>query len=218
MIARGLVESAEALLVDLDGTLVDSTAPVHRAWSDFAARHGLDPEHVHRFAQGRPSRESVRLLVPGADHAPEAEAMERAELGDSDGIVALPGAAELLSGGWRLAIVTSCSQALATMRLRAAGLPIPAALISADDVERGKPDPTCYLLGAGRLEVDPARCLVLEDAPAGISAGRAAGARVLAVRTTHADHELGDADAIIDDLSELGRGYDGRQARATAAP
>jgi sugar-phosphatase len=218
MNARGLAESAEALLVDLDGTLVDSTAPVHRAWSEFAARHGLDPEHVHRFAQGRPSRESVRLLAPGADHAAEADALERAELGDSDGIVALPGAAELLSGGWRLAIVTSCSRALATMRLRAACLPIPAALISADDVERGKPDPMCYLLGAGRLAVDPARCLVLEDAPAGISAGRAAGARVLAVRTTHPDDELCDADAIVDDLSEIGIGSDGRPARSTAAP
>jgi sugar-phosphatase len=217
MNARDLVESAEALLVDLDGTLVDSTAPVHRAWSDFAARHGLDPEHVHRFAQGRPSRESVRLLAPGADYAAETDALEQAELGDSDGIVALPGAAELLSGGLRLAIVTSCSRALAMMRLGVAGLPIPATLISADDVERGKPDPTCYLLGAGRLDVEPARCLVLEDAPVGISAGRAAGARVLAVRTTHPDHELGDADAIIDDLSEIGRGRDGGQAGSTGA-
>jgi sugar-phosphatase len=106
MNARGLVESAEALLVDLDGTLVDSTAPVHRAWSEFAARHGLDPEHVHRFAPGRPSRESVRLLAPGANHVAEADALERAELGDSGRIIALPGASELLSGRWRLAIVT----------------------------------------------------------------------------------------------------------------
>ncbi|HWE09385.1 MAG TPA: HAD-IA family hydrolase [Solirubrobacteraceae bacterium] len=218
MNARGLIESAHGLLVDLDGTLVDSTAPVHRAWSHFAARHGLDAEHVHRFAQGRPSRESVRLLVPGANHAAEAEALERAELGDVDGIVALPGAAELLSGGWRLAVVTSCSRALAHMRLRAAGLPIPTALVSADDVERGKPDPTCYLLGAARLGVDPAGCVVLEDAPAGISAGRAAGARVLAVRTTHADHDLGDADLIVDDLSQIGRGHDGNGARCAAAP
>jgi sugar-phosphatase len=203
MTARALIRSAAALLVDLDGTLVDSTAPVRRAWSDFAGRHGLDPEHVHRFAQGRPSRETVRLLAPWADHAAEADAMERAEIDDADGIVALPGAADLLGGVWRLAIVTSCSAALATVRLRAAGLPVPSALISADDVERGKPDPTCYLLGARRLGVEPAQCLVLEDAPAGISAGRAAGAKVLALRTTHPDHDLQDADAIVDDLSGL---------------
>jgi len=200
---HALLEAADALLVDLDGTLVDSTAPVRRAWNAFAARHGLDPEHVHHFAQGRPSRESVRLLVPHADTAAETEALERAEVGDTDGIAALPGAVDLLTAGRRLAIVTSCSRALARMRLRAAGLPIPAVLVSADDVTRGKPDPACYLLGARRLQVDPARCLVLEDAPAGICAGRAAGARVLALRTTHADADLREADAIIDDLGDL---------------
>jgi sugar-phosphatase len=200
---QALLETADALLVDLDGTLVDSTAPVRRAWNAFAARHGLDPEHVHHFAQGRPSRESVRLLAPHVDAAAETDALERAELGDTDGIVALPGAGDLLSGARRLAIVTSCSRALATVRLRAAGLPVPPMLVSADDVTRGKPDPTCYLLGARRLDVDPGRCLVLEDAPAGISAGRAAGARVLALRTTHSDDDLRQADAIIDDLSGL---------------
>jgi len=198
-----LLAAADALLVDLDGTLVDSTAPVRRAWNAFAARHGLDPEHVHRFAQGRPSRESVRLLAPDADPAVEAEALERAEVGDADGIVALPGARALLGADRRLAIVTSCSRALAGVRLRAAGLPIPAVVVSSDDVDRGKPDPTCYLLGARRLEVDPGRCLVLEDAPAGVAAGRAAGARVLALRTTHADHDLHQADAIVDHLGGL---------------
>ncbi len=163
----------------------------------------MDPEHVHQFAQGRPSRETVRLLAPDADHAAEADALERAEVGDVDGIVALPGAAELLGGGRRLAIVTSCSRALATVRLRAAGLPIPSALISSDDVQSGKPNPACFLLGARRLHVDPGRCLVLEDAPAGISAGRAAGAKVIALRTTHPDEDLHEADAIVDDLSGI---------------
>lgn len=200
---KALLDTADALLVDLDGTLVDSTGPVRRAWGAFAARHGLDPEHVHQFAQGRPSRESVRLLAPDADPAAEAGAMERAEVGDTDGIVALPGAGDLLGDGHRLAIVTSCSRALAGVRLRAAGLPIPPVLVSADDVAHGKPDPACYLLGARALRVDPARCLVLEDAPAGIAAGRAAGARVLALRTTHPDADLEAADAIIDDLSRL---------------
>jgi mannitol-1-/sugar-/sorbitol-6-phosphatase len=205
MTAQALWNAAEALLVDLDGTLVDSTAPVRRVWTAFANRHGLDPEYVHRFGQGRPSRESVRLLAPDADPVAEAAALEQGELGDTDGVVALPGAAALLAGDRRLAIVTSCSRALATARLRAAGLPIPKVLVSADDVVRGKPDPMCFTLGARRLGVAPARCLVLEDAPAGITAGRAAGARVLALRTTHADHELGEADAIVDDLGALSR-------------
>lgn len=203
MTARALWAAAAALLVDLDGTLVDSTAPVRRAWDAFADRHGLNPEHVHHFAQGRPSRESVRLLAPDADQAAEAAALERAELSDTDGVVALPGAGDLLTGGRPLAIVTSCSRALATARLQAAGLPIPPVLVSADDVIRGKPDPTCYLLGARRLDVEPAGCLVLEDAPAGITAGRAAGAKVLALRTTHTDADLDQADAIIDDLRGL---------------
>lgn len=196
-----LLASAEALLVDLDGTLVDSTAPVRRAWSAFAGRHGLEPEHVLRLAHGRPSRETVRLLAPDADHAAEAHALEQAELNDAEGIVALPGASKLLSDARPLAIVTSCSRALATVRLRAAGLPIPAVLVSADDVERGKPDAACFLQGAQRLGADPLRCVALEDAPVGIAAARAAGARVLALRTTHTDEDLRDADAIVDDLA-----------------
>lgn len=203
MTPQALLASAEAVLVDLDGTLVDSSGPVRRVWHAFAARHGLDPDHVHRFAQGRPSRETVRLLAPDADTAAEADDLERAEVSDADGIVALPGARELLTGGQPLAIVTSCSRALATVRLRAAGLPIPPVLVSADDVLQGKPNPTCYLLGAHRLHADPSRCLVLEDAPAGIAAGRAAGAKVLALRTTHPDHDLHEADALVDDLSAL---------------
>lgn len=203
MTARDLLRGAEALLVDLDGTLVDSDVPVRRAWAGFARRHGLDPEYVHRFAQGRPSRETVRLLAPDADHAAEAAALERAELSDADGIVPVPGAAELLAGERRLAIVTSCSRALARVRLTAAGLPVPEVLVTADDVVHGKPDPECYLLGARRLSLHPAHCLVLEDAPAGIAAGRAAGARVLAVRTTHGDDDLRDADAVVDDLTAL---------------
>ena len=203
MTPQALLESADALLVDLDGTLVDSTGPVRRAWEDFAARHRLDAAYVHHFAQGRPSRDSVRLLVPGTDTAAEADALERAELSDAEDITALPGAGALLHGHRRLAIVTSCSTALAILRLQAAELPVPPVLVSSDDVERGKPDPTCYRLGAERLGTDPRRCLVLEDAPAGIAAGRGAGARVLALRTTHSDHDLREADAIVDDLGGI---------------
>jgi sugar-phosphatase len=194
---------ADALLVDLDGTLVDSTAPVRRAWGAFAGRHGLDRDEVHRFAQGRPSRETIRLLAPDADHDAESAAVEHAEVYDTAGVFALPGAAPLLASDRPLAIVTSCSTLLARTRLRAAGLPIPRVLVSSDGLERGKPDPACFLIAARRLGADPARCIVLEDAPAGIVAGRAAGATVIALRTTHSDDDLHDAHAIVDSVASL---------------
>jgi mannitol-1-/sugar-/sorbitol-6-phosphatase len=201
--ARALLDTANALLVDLDGTLVDSTGPVRRAWKVFAVRHGLDPEKVHRFAQGRPSRESIRLLVPDSDVEAETAAVEAAEVTDTDGVIALPGAPELLASGRTLAIVTSCSTALAHARLTAAELQIPDVLVSSDGLERGKPDPACFLIAARRLEIEPMRCVVIEDAPAGIRAGCSAGARVIALRTTHADDELSEADAIVDDVAAM---------------
>ncbi len=203
MTAADLFAAADAVLVDLDGTLVDSDAAVLRAWHAFAARHGLDGDAVHRFAQGRPSRETVARLLPGADHGAETALLERAELDDTTGLLALPGAARLLATDRPLAIVTSCTAALARVRLTATGLPIPDVLVSADDVARGKPDPSCYLIGARRLGADPARCIVLEDAPAGVAAGRAAGAAVIALRTTHTDDELAAADAIADNVAAL---------------
>jgi sugar-phosphatase len=198
-----LLTASDALLIDLDGTLVDSTAPVTRAWSAFADRHRLDRYHVLRYAQGRPSRETVAAFVAPDQRAEEAAAVEHAEIHDTDGVTALPGAHAILRSGRRLAIVTSCSTALATARLTAARLPVPELLISSDGLTHGKPDPECFLLAAQRLGIPPSRCLVLEDAPAGIAAGRAAGAKVLALRTTHPDHELRDADAVTDNLNTL---------------
>ena len=203
MNARELVRRAEAILVDLDGTLVDSTGPVHRAWEGFAVRHGLDPEEVHRFAQGRPSRESIRLLAADSDVEAETAIVEEAEVTDTDGVVALPGAVELLASRRPLAIVTSCSTALAQTRLAAAGLPVPDVLVSSDGLERGKPDPACFLIAALRLEIEPAQCVVIEDAPAGIRGGLDAGARVIGVRSTHADDELLEADAIVDNVAAV---------------
>jgi mannitol-1-/sugar-/sorbitol-6-phosphatase len=201
--AHPLLSGTDALLIDLDGTLVDSTAAVARAWAGFANRVGLDLDAVMRHAQGRPSSETVADLAPADRRADEAAAVEYSELHDTDGVSALPGAAAALRSGWPMAIVTSCSAALAAARLSAAALPAPAQIVSYDDVRRGKPDPECFLLGARRLGVDCGRCLILEDAPAGVAAGRAAGARVMAVRTTHPDEELRDADAIVDDLTAL---------------
>ena len=117
--AASLLAGAEALLVDLDGTLVDSVVPVERVWTAFAARHGLDPAAVLSYAHGRPSRETVRALAPDSDFDAEAASVEAAEVADTGGVRALPGAAALLDGGRPLAIVTSCSAALAIARLRA---------------------------------------------------------------------------------------------------
>ena len=203
MTARDLFQRAGALLIDLDGTLVDSSGPVRRVWYAFAARHGLDADAVNQFAHGRPSRESVRLLAPDADHAAEAALVERTEVEDTHGVRALPGAHELLASRLPLAIVTSCSTALAHARLQAAALAVPDVLVSADHVQQGKPDPTCFLLAAQRLNVPAAQCVVFEDAPAGIEAGRAAGAVVIALRTTHSDDHLTRADVVVDDLAAL---------------
>jgi mannitol-1-/sugar-/sorbitol-6-phosphatase len=213
-----LLVRAEALLVDLDGTLVDSSAPVTRVWHAFAARHGLDAGYVNHFAHGRPAGESVRLLAPDADHEAETAAIRGTELRDTDGVRALPGAAALLASPPRpLAIVTSCSTALARVRLEAAGLPIPSLLVSSDGLERGKPDPECFLIAARRLNVAPGACLVLEDAPAGVEAGKAAGATVIAVRSTHSDEELSRADAIVDHIGELLDGASARSSRSNSA-
>jgi mannitol-1-/sugar-/sorbitol-6-phosphatase len=190
-----------AVLADLDGTLVDSDPPVRRAWTAFARRHGLDPEHVVAITRGRPSRESAVELAPDAPDEPAR--LERAELTDIEGISAIPGAHALLTAPLTLAIVTSCSRALAAVRLTAAELPAPRVLVCADEITRGKPDPEPYLIGAERLGVAPEQCVVLEDAPAGIASGRAAGMTVIALRTTHADEELSGADAVIDDLTAL---------------
>ncbi len=150
---------------------------------------------------GRPTRETVAQLVPEAERDSEQAQIDRDEVDDAGTVVAYPGAAELLAGPIPIAIVTSGSTALATARLRGAGLEPPAVMITADSITRGKPDPEPFLLGARGLGVDPARCLVLEDAPAGIESARAAGIPVVAFRTTHPD-ELDGATVVLDTLAE----------------
>ena len=195
------------MLFDLDGVLVDSTPAVARVWAGWAREHGFDPEKVVRSAHGKPSVATIRELLPDADHEAENREVERREIEDVDGVIPLPGAMELLQTlpveKW--AIVTSCTRALAGVRIGAAGLPKPKHLVTATDVVRGKPDPEPYLKGAQTLGVAAKDCLVLEDAPAGIRAGKAAGARVLALRTTASDAELHEAGAdwIVDNCGEL---------------
>jgi mannitol-1-/sugar-/sorbitol-6-phosphatase len=189
-----------AVLSDLDGVLVDSTAAVVRSWEAWGARHGLDGRAIVEGNHGRPARAVIAELLPaGGDVDAEAAALEDAEVADTAGVVAMPGAAEVLAGPV-VAIVTSCTLRLARARLAAAGLPEPAVLVGADAVARGKPAPDPYLLAAKRLGTAPADCVVLEDAPAGVAAGRAAGMTVWAVATTHAPEALRDADRIAPDL------------------
>jgi sugar-phosphatase len=195
------------LLFDLDGVLVDSTPAVARVWAGWARERGFDPDEVVKKAHGRPSISTIRELLPHADHEAENREVERREIADVEGVIPLPGAMELLQALplERWAIVTSCTRALAGVRIGAAGLPRPKHLVTSTDVKHGKPDPEPYLKGAQILRVPAADCLVVEDAPAGIRAGKAAGARVLGLRTTASDAELqqAGADWIVDDCAEL---------------
>jgi len=195
------------VLFDLDGVLVDSTPAVARVWAGWAREHGFDPDEVVRKAHGRPSIATIRELLPNGDHEAENREVERREIADIEGVIPLPGALELLRSlpADRWAIVTSCTRPLAGVRIAAAGLPTPEHLVTSSDVQCGKPDPEPYLKGAESLGLPAAECVVFEDAPAGIRAGKAAGARVVALRTTAADGELREAgaDAIFVDCSEL---------------
>jgi mannitol-1-/sugar-/sorbitol-6-phosphatase len=196
-----------ALLFDMDGVLVDSTPAVARVWTAWANRFGLVPAEVVRQAHGRPSMATIRELLPSADHRAENQAIEKAEIEDIEDVIALPGATQLLSAlpADRFAVVTSASRALAIVRLRAAGFVIPKHLVTSSDIQRGKPDPEPYLRGAQILGLSPADCIVIEDAPAGIQSGKAAGSRVLALRTTTSDSALqaAGADWSVTDCSNI---------------
>ncbi|OLD21058.1 MAG: HAD family hydrolase [Acidobacteria bacterium 13_1_40CM_3_56_11] len=195
------------VLFDLDGVLVDSTPAVARVWAGWAHEHGFNPDEVVKKAHGRPSIATIRELLPHADHAAEDREVERREIADVEGVIPLPGAMEFLKTLplERWAIVTSCTRALAHVRIAAARLPRPQHLVTSTDVKNGKPDPEPYVKGAQILGVPANECIVIEDAPAGIRAGKAAGARVLALRTTASDAELqqAGADWIVDDCAGL---------------
>ena len=191
-----------AVISDLDGVLVDSAAATSRAWARWGARHGLDGAAIQAANHGRPAREVVAEHVAAEALDAEATFLRDAEVGDTDGLLAFPGAAGVLALP-AVAIATSCVLPLAHARLRAAGLRMPDVLVTADQVTRGKPAPDSYLLAAERLGADPATCLVLEDAPSGIAAGRDAGMTVWAVATTHAREQLAGAHRIADGLPEL---------------
>ena len=179
-----------AILSDLDGVLVDSHASIMRAWRWWGAEHGVESEAIEGVQHGRPSGEIIALLMPGLDAAAESRAIDLRQAEDVDDVIALPGAHDLFAGSDPVAIVTSCTVPLATARLRAVGLAVPEVLVTPERLSRGKPDPEGYLLAARELGAAPADCVVLEDAPAGVEAGRAAGMRVVGITTTHDPGEL----------------------------
>ena len=220
-LSAGAAFDVDAVLLDMDGTLVDSTAVVVRLWRTWAARHGVDAEALLAVSHGRRGDEVVaQFAPPGLDREAELAWLAARELVERDDIVAVPGAAALLAAlpPDRIAVVTSATRELTAVRMRAAALPLPRVLVGADDVVHGKPDPEGYQRAARLLGVDPARCLVVEDAPAGLEAGRAAGARVIAVATT-LSHDALDSWDWIPDLASLRIGGDGARTRsADAAP
>lgn len=198
-------ETFDAVLFDNDGTLTDSTAAVERAWRAWAAHHAVPVERLLAY-HGVPSRSIVEAVVETHVDVDLATAdIDRRELEDLAGVRALPGAVDAMAAvGDRAAIVTSAGRELAGLRLHAAGLVAPEAFVTADDISRGKPDPQPYLIGAQKLAADPSRCLVVEDAPAGLQSARAAGAATLAVTTTSSAEALeACADLVVQDLSAV---------------
>jgi sugar-phosphatase len=192
-------------LFDIDGTLVNSAAVVERVWREVAAEFGADAEAVLRHCHGRLDTDVVAdFFRPevAADALRLVNSMESAAL---DGVLPMAGARELLASlpadDW--AAVTSGPRLLMSGRLRACGLPVPAVFITADDVRAGKPDPQGFLMAAKALGARPDSCVVIEDSPAGIAAGKAAGAFVVAVTSTHRAEQLTVADVVIGGLSEL---------------
>jgi len=194
-----------AVLFDLDGVLVDSREATERVWLRWAAANGIGVEELRSAMHGVRSVEVVRTLRPELDAEAEGAWIEGTQAEDVGDVRAIPGAADSLRAlrADRVAVVTSATRPLAAARLRAAGLEPPAVMVNAEDVSRGKPDPEGYRAAAERLGVEPAEALVVEDAPPGLAAGRAAGAATVAVTSTHAAGELSAADIVIPSLESL---------------
>lgn len=203
--AGSAVLTARALLLDMDGTLVNSDACVERVWRRWAGRHGLDGDEVMKVVHGRQGHASMALLLPGRpterNHADNARLLAE-ETADTDGVVAVAGASRFLAAlaGVPHALVTSADAALSTARMAAAGLPLPEVRVTAESVGASKPDPEGFLKGAAELGADPADCIAFEDSGAGITAARAAGMRVVGVGPRAAAHH---PDVLVTDLTEI---------------
>ena len=203
--------SCAAILFDLDGVLVDSTGAVDREWRAWARRKGVDGDAVMAIAHGVRTLEVIQRVAPHLNAEAEVRELESREANHQEGVTVMPGAADLVhsipEGRW--GVVTSGTRLLAGARLRYCGLPVPNVLVTADDVAHGKPHPEPYLKGAELLGFDPADCLVIEDAPAGIQAARAGGMKVIGITSTYKAGALERADAVIGELGQIRVALDG---------
>jgi len=200
-----VVVETKGILFDMDGVLISSIGSVDRCWKRWAKMYGIPDAENYQVPHGVRAIDIVKSLRPDIDPQEGLRVIEDMEIEDTADLKVLPGAKVLLAGlpPERWAIVTSATKRLTVARLTVAGLPVPERLISADMVERGKPDPEPYRRGAELLGLRPEDCVVVEDAPSGVGAGKAAGSRVLGVLGTHTCEELREADWIVDSLERV---------------
>lgn len=195
----------KAILFDLDGTLIDSASRIRRLWQTWGERRGIEPESIFQVMHGRRAGEIIQMFTPHLNVENEVRDVESDEVSDMHEVQPYAGALELLNSlsteQW--AIVTSGSRQVTEARLRHVKLPIPSVFITSENVKVGKPAPDGYLLAAEQLHVRAMECGVIEDALAGVKAGKAAGMRVIAVMSTHTRGELQEADIIIQQLADL---------------
>ncbi|KII29042.1 HAD family hydrolase [Pseudomonas fluorescens] len=194
-----------AFLFDMDGTVLNSIAAAERIWAAWAVRHGVDVETFLPTIHGARAIDTItRLNLPGVDAEAQAAFITEAEIGDVEGIVEIPGAAKFLNSlpADRWAMVTSAPRDLALRRMAAAGIPAPAVMITAEDVQAGKPDPAGYLLAAKRLGLEARDCLIFEDATVGIQAAEAVGAPLMIITTTH-QHPLETVHATLASYADV---------------
>lgn len=205
--------TCRAILFDLDGTLVDSASRVERLWLEWGRRHGLDTQSLLQIMHGRRADETIRIVAPHLSVEDEFAKLEAEEISDMGGVRPYSNAIDLIRqlSAQQWAVVTSGTVRVASARLKHVGLPIPEVFITAQDVQAGKPAPDGYLLAASRLNLPPAECVVIEDAPAGIQAGKSAGMRVIAVSSTLSKEALGQADVVIQHLEEITLRVTGRE-------
>jgi sugar-phosphatase len=195
----------QGILFDMDGILISSLGSVERSWTAWARMRGIEPERALSVAHGRRAIETVSFLRPDLDSEAELKVIEDLEVADNEGLHVLPGVLDLLATlpAARWTVVTSATERLARVRMAAGGLPVPARMVTANQVTRGKPNPEPFLAGAALLGFKPETCVVFEDSSSGARAGRAAGCTVIATTFSHPVESLAAAHYLVRDLTDV---------------